>query len=124
MVHLLEHTEDPLATLEKAKSLLTDQGFVFIIVPNYNTPSMKLKDLLSRVGMSRKPYKHLSCFHHKWFFSLGTLVRLGARARLTPIYKKTMCSLRKKNLYYSFMTLIDLNSWSCVLFKPELSGQT
>lgn len=117
MVHLLEHTDNPLTTLKKATSLLTDQGMIFLVVPNCRTPSIIFKNYFSRTGLKTRPYKHLSCFHHKWFFTMNTLIKLGQKINLVPVYKITMCASKKRGLYYSLMQKFDMSSWLCVVFQ-------
>ncbi|PIQ23293.1 class I SAM-dependent methyltransferase [bacterium (Candidatus Blackallbacteria) CG17_big_fil_post_rev_8_21_14_2_50_48_46] len=42
LLHVLEHLDHPVAVLEKAKSLLSPTGRLFLIVPNGNAPSRQI----------------------------------------------------------------------------------
>src|SRR6266403_3548608 len=37
MLHVLEHTSDPLSTLLRAKEILNTEGYVMVVVPNYKS---------------------------------------------------------------------------------------
>jgi cyclopropane fatty-acyl-phospholipid synthase-like methyltransferase len=75
MCHVLEHFHDPLAALIRCRDLVTDDGWIFIEVPNILQPN------------SRKRLSRWLAFEHMYYFSLGTLSRLleqaGFRVRRT-----------------------------------------
>lgn len=58
--HTLEHLEDPLKVLEKARSLLTPKGYLMIDLPNFDSPVAK---------MLKKHWQHLLPDEHLWHFT-------------------------------------------------------
>ena len=92
--HVLEHTQNPLAELERARALLKPGGVVFVSVPNIGGISTRLKNLQSRLHLKRRRWRHYAALHHLWFFTPKTLERLFVKAGLrvlrweTPVFKK------------------------------------
>lgn len=92
--HVLEHTQNPLAELERSRALLNPGGVVFISVPNIGGISTHLKSLQSRLHLKRRRWRHYAALHHLWFFTPKTLERLILKAGLrvlrweTPVLKK------------------------------------
>lgn len=117
LIHVLEHVNDPVSTLRKARALLTPAGILFLIVPNWRTPNVILKNWLSALGLAAKPYKHLSCFHHNWFFCLPTLLRLGEKTGLKTLHEATLCPPRKNGLYHQLVRRFDMDNWLCAVFR-------
>src|SRR5262245_59581721 len=37
MMHVLEHTTDPLSTINRAKEIVNERGFIIVVVPNYRS---------------------------------------------------------------------------------------
>lgn len=58
--HTLEHLEEPLKVLEKAKSLLTPKGYLMIDLPNFDSPMAKFW---------KKRWAHLLPDEHLWHFT-------------------------------------------------------
>jgi predicted SAM-dependent methyltransferase len=92
--HVLEHTQNPLAELERCRELLNPGGVLYVSVPNIGGISTKLKNLQSRLGLKKRRWRHYAALHHLWFFTRATLRGLIERAGLrvlfweTPIFKK------------------------------------
>ena len=92
--HVLEHTQNPLAELERSRTLLNPNGIVFISVPNLAGISSRLKNLQSRLHLKRRRWRHYAALHHLWFFTPRTLERLILKADLrvldweTPVLRK------------------------------------
>jgi SAM-dependent methyltransferase len=90
--HVLEHTQDPARELALASELLRAGGVMYVSVPNVASLDSRMKNLLSRMGLKRRPYRHLTALHHLWFFTPPSLARLaesvGLHVRLleTPLY--------------------------------------
>jgi SAM-dependent methyltransferase len=83
--HVLEHVQNPVSTLRRIAALLVPDGVVRIEVPNLASLSSRLKNLQSRLGLKRNPWKHYAVEHHFWFFTPGTLRLTLRSARLEPI---------------------------------------
>ena len=73
---VLEHTQDPLAELRRARELVSTGGVLMIGVPNMAGLSIRLKTWQSRLGFKRQSWKHYGALHHLWFFTPRTLRRL------------------------------------------------
>jgi len=89
LLHVLEHTRDPLATIKRAGDLLAESGFIMVVVPNYRSLDTRIKDTLSRLKLKSRPYKHLALGHHNYVFSLKSLARLGEKAGLRVVHAET-----------------------------------
>ncbi|MEE3203029.1 MAG: class I SAM-dependent methyltransferase [Acidobacteriota bacterium] len=74
--HVLEHTQNPLVELRRARSLVADDGVLLIGVPNIGGLSIRLKSLQSRMGLKSQSWKHYGALHHLWFFTPATLSAL------------------------------------------------
>lgn len=92
--HVLEHTQNPLAELERSRALLNPGGLIYISVPNIAGISTHLKNLQSRLHLKKRRWRHYAALHHLWFFTPSTLRRLIEQAGLrvlgweTPVYRK------------------------------------
>jgi len=78
--HVLEHTQNPLAELQRARTLITDDGVLLVGVPNIAGLSIRLKSLQSRMGLKDQCWKHYGALHHLWFFTPATLSALVQKA--------------------------------------------
>ncbi|MBI2956344.1 MAG: class I SAM-dependent methyltransferase [Acidobacteria bacterium] len=87
--HVLEHTENPLAELGRARALLRPNGLLYVSVPNLAGLSPRLKSWQSRWGMKRHPWRHYAALHHLWFFTPATLGRLVERAGFELLHWET-----------------------------------
>ena len=74
--HVLEHTQDPLAELRAARTVLAPGGVLHVGVPNLAGLTITLKSWQSRLRLKRKRWKHYGALHHLWFFTPRTLARL------------------------------------------------
>ena len=85
LLHVLEHVEDAVALLAKAKSLLTPTGRVFVIVPNGGAASrqiaVKMGVLPSSGALSEADQKH----GHRRVYFMDTLQRDARQAGLRVI---------------------------------------
>lgn len=73
MRHVLEHFMDPLESLKKISRVLTDNGFVYIAVPNMMKPVGALNRFWFRTA-------------HTYYFTECTLLKLISNAGLEPIH--------------------------------------
>jgi SAM-dependent methyltransferase len=92
--HTLEHLDNPIRILEKAKNVLKKDGIIFVDVPNFGSLSSKL------LG---KYWGYLAPTEHHWHFTPETLTKSFIKAGLKPIYKATTsgifdCGLPAKGL--------------------------
>ena len=87
--HVLEHTQDPLAELRRARSLLTTNGLLHVGVPNVAGFSIRLKSWQSRLHLKSKLWKHYGALHHLWFFTPRTLARLADAAGFNVLQWET-----------------------------------
>jgi len=78
--HVLEHTEDPLAELVRARAVVEPGGALYVSVPNLAGLSPRLKSWQSRWGLKANRWRHYAALHHLWYFTPATLTRLIERA--------------------------------------------
>ena len=80
MSHALEHVRDPGSTLAAVRERLVPGGLLRAEVPNLAGLSARAKNLQSRLGLKRHPWRHYSTGHHFWFFTPRTLALTIASA--------------------------------------------
>ena len=73
MRHVLEHFSDPVAALQKIGSTLSDNGILYIAVPNCMNPVTPLLTNWFRVV-------------HTYYFNIKTLKRILRKSNLSPIF--------------------------------------
>lgn len=87
--HVLEHTQDPLAELRRARALVSAGGALLVGVPNLAGLSLRLKSWQSRCRLKRQRWKHYGALHHLWFFTPRTLARLVEEAGFEVVRSET-----------------------------------
>lgn len=87
--HVLEHTENPLRDLQRARTLLIPDGVLQVSVPNLNGLSPRLKSWLSRWRLKRNRWRHYAALHHLWFFTPTTLRQMVERAGFEVLHWET-----------------------------------
>jgi len=112
--HVLEHVRDPVRTLARVKEWLKPDGLVRLEVPNMASFSNTMKNLQSRLGLKRHPWKHYATSHHFWFFTPSTLRRTLETAGLRVV------RLKAPARQWGRLTVVDraLN----ILFGPRHWG--
>lgn len=75
--HVLEHMEDPVAIIRKAKNLLRKKGIIFIDVPNFAS-------LSARLGGAG--WQYILPKEHRWHFTPASLFHILEKASLQPLY--------------------------------------
>ena len=75
--HTLEHMRNPLAVLEKARTVLKADGLVFIDVPNFGSLTAKLMG-------AKWPY--ILPHEHYWHFTKDSLFHILKKCGFQPIY--------------------------------------
>ena len=78
--HTLEHLENPVVILQKAKKVLKNGGIVFVDVPNFDSLSSKVMG---------KYWGYLAPTEHLWHFTPDTLTKTFIKMGLKPIYRAT-----------------------------------
>lgn len=68
LIHTLEHVEDPVALLKQIRGWLTEQGRLFLVVPNANAASMQIADASPNADAEREVLRG-----HRHAFNLSTL---------------------------------------------------
>ena len=76
IVHVIEHVNDPVATLKEIYRILKPGGTLVLETPTYDTPSFKL--------LGRRE-RSLSCDTHVYFYTLKTLRETLAKLPFEPV---------------------------------------
>ena len=107
--HVLEHTQNPLTELQRARTLIADDGVLLVGVPNIAGLSIRLKNLQSRMGLKDQCWKHYGALHHLWFFTPATLSALVREAGFEVIAWETPATDRS-----------DRSSWISAAVRAPL----
>ena len=78
--HTLEHLENPVVILQKARKLLNKGGTVFVDVPNFGGLSSKIMG---------KRWGYLTPREHHWHFTPSSLKSVFRKTNLEVIYQET-----------------------------------
>jgi 2-polyprenyl-3-methyl-5-hydroxy-6-metoxy-1,4-benzoquinol methylase len=117
MLHVLEHTSNPLSTLQRVKELLNDGGYAVVVVPNYQSLDSRIKDILSVLKLKSRPYKHLALGHHNWVFSIKSLEQLGEKAGLQVIQKQTSQPAWRDDRLHRLLARYKLATWCWIVYR-------
>ena len=117
MLHVLEHTSNPLSTLRRAKELLNDNGYLVVVVPNYQSLDSRIKDILSRFKLKSRPYKHLALGHHNYIFSIKSLELLGEKAGLRVVHRETRQPAWRASRGHRLMERYRLATWCWIVYR-------
>ena len=121
MLHVLEHTFDPLSTIERAKEILNDGGFLVVVVPNYRSVDTRIKDFLSKSRLKSRPYKHLALGHHNFVFSIKSLEVLGARAGLEVVHRETRQPAWRASRWHRLLERAEMATWCWIVYRKAAS---
>ena len=121
MLHVLEHTSNPLSTLMRAKEILNDEGYVMVVVPNYKSVDTRIKNLLSKLKLKSRPYKHLALGHHNYVFSIKSLELLGRAADLQVVYHTTTQPAWRSSVLHRWLERYQLATWCWIVFRKPAS---
>ena len=87
LLHVLEHLDDPVSVLAKARTLLSDKGRIYLVVPNGNAASrriaVKMGVLPSLAAPSDSDTKH----GHRTVYFFDTLERDAKAAGLSVVHR-------------------------------------
>lgn len=119
MLHVLEHTSNPLSTLQRAKELLNDNGYLVVVVPNYQSLDSRIKDTLSRFKLKSRPYKHLALGHHNYIFSIKSLELLGDKTGLRVVHRETRQPAWRARSWHRLMERYRLATWCWIVYQKS-----
>ena len=122
MLHVLEHTSNPVSTLQRCKELLNDGGYIVVVVPNYQSLDSRIKDLLSRFKLKSRPYKHLALGHHNYVFSIKSLEILGQKCGLRVFYRQTQQPAWRASRWHRFLERYRLATWCWIIYRKPASS--
>jgi 2-polyprenyl-3-methyl-5-hydroxy-6-metoxy-1,4-benzoquinol methylase len=117
MLHVLEHTSNPLSTLQRCKELLNDGGYIIVVVPNYQSLDSRIKDLLSKFKLKSRPYKHLALGHHNYVFSIRSLEILGQKSGLRIVHRQTRQPAWRASKWHRFLERYSLATWCWIVYR-------
>jgi 2-polyprenyl-3-methyl-5-hydroxy-6-metoxy-1,4-benzoquinol methylase len=117
LLHVLEHTSDPLKTLKRCKELLSEGGYIVVVVPNYQSLDSRIKDVLSALKLKSRPYKHLALGHHNYVFSIKSLEILGQKAGLQIVHRQTQQPAWRADPLHRFLARYRLATWCWVVYR-------
>jgi 2-polyprenyl-3-methyl-5-hydroxy-6-metoxy-1,4-benzoquinol methylase len=85
---LLEHVDDPVAVLKKAKSLLKNEGRIIIQVPNANSFNRQLAKYMGLIqDLHELPKEQIEKYGHKRVYDIEMLIKDIEGAGLLPILR-------------------------------------
>ena len=117
MLHVLEHTTNPLSTMNRAKEILNEGGFIIVVVPNYRSLDTRIKDTLSRLKLKNRPYKHLALGHHNFVFSINSLKLLGQQAGLRLVHAETRQPAWRAGGSHRLLGRYQLATWCWIVYQ-------
>jgi SAM-dependent methyltransferase len=117
MVHVLEHTTNPLSTLQRAREILNDEGYVIVVVPNYRSVDTRVKDVLSRLKLKSRPYKHLALGHHNYVFSINSLKALGRAAKFEVVHHTTTQPAWRSSSLHRVFEKFEMATWCWIVYR-------
>lgn len=94
---VLEHLKNPNEYLEKIYSLIKNNGYIFIAVPNISSLSSKIKFSFEKLGLRRKNIgKYYDTNHHVLYFEPKTLNKLLENHGFKVVYQRNCHSAKPK----------------------------
>lgn len=99
---VFEHVSDPLSIVMQLQRSLTDDGIIFIAVPDCT----EAKKILDQKGLSQELFRLLSPHQHINGFTNSTLKLLGKNAGLTPMGMSDFFSLYNTKLNVGELKLL------------------
>ena len=119
MLHVLEHTTNPVSTLTRCRDLLNEDGFIIVVVPNYRSLDTRVKDLLSKLKLKSRPYKHLALGHHNYVFSIKSLEILGRKSGLRVVHRQTRQPAWRASWWHRFLERYQLATWCWIVYRKQ-----
>jgi 2-polyprenyl-3-methyl-5-hydroxy-6-metoxy-1,4-benzoquinol methylase len=120
ILHVLEHTSNPVLFLKKCVPILKKDGILYAVFPNTKSLSDRFKTFLSDYGLKNKKYKHFAADHHLWFFDLKTTKKLFNQIEgIEVLSLRTIVNPAKRNLFSSILEKTGLATWIEVVAKKN-----
>jgi SAM-dependent methyltransferase len=111
--HVLEHVLDPFKFLNAVKKALKPDGLAHIAIPNEGGVVAVWKSTLSRLGLKRSAFIHLSPFHHLFFFNQKSFRFVLEEAGFQILYLGTRNNIKDKGVLYELIhKLLDKLKWN------------
>ena len=117
MLHVLEHTSNPLSTLVRAREILNDNGSLIVVVPNYRSFDTYVKNLLSKLKLKSRAYKHLALGHHNYVFSLNSLKALGRAADFEVVHQMTTQPAWRAGVAHRLFENFEMATWCWTIYR-------
>ncbi|MBL0358092.1 MAG: class I SAM-dependent methyltransferase [Chitinophagaceae bacterium] len=99
---VFEHVSDPLGIVKQLQQSLTDDGLIFIAVPDCSN----VKKILGEQGLSQDLFRLVSPHQHINAFTNSTLKLLGTNAGLTPMGMADFFQLYNTKLNFAELKLL------------------
>jgi 2-polyprenyl-3-methyl-5-hydroxy-6-metoxy-1,4-benzoquinol methylase len=119
MLHVLEHTANPLSTLQRARGILNDEGYVLVVVPNYRSFDTRAKDVLSKLKLKSRAYKHLALGHHNYVFSINSLRALGRAANFDVVHHTTTQPAWRSGGLHRLFEKFEMATWCWIVYRKS-----
>lgn len=117
MLHVLEHTSNPVSTLQRCRELLNEGGYLVVVVPNYQSLDSRIKDVLSALRLKSRPYKHLALGHHNYVFSIKSLEVLGRKCGFQVIHRQTRQPAWRASRWRRLLERYHLSTWCWIVYQ-------
>lgn len=127
--HVIEHVPDLNRFLRGIRGVLAEDGVLHLLLPNEGSLTSRLKSLSGRLGLGRRPFKHLSPGHHLYFFEIRTLTMLLEKHGFRILHLGTCSRMRPFNpvsrMVHALLTAVGMNAWieaAARVTGPDSSG--
>lgn len=121
MLHVLEHTSNPVSTMQRCRELLNEGGYLVVVVPNYQSLDSRIKDVLSAFKLKSRPYKHLALGHHNYVFSIKSLEILGQKSGLQVVHRQTQQPAWRASPWHRLLGRYRLATWCWIVYRKATS---
>ena len=97
MHQVLEHLKYPVQYIDKINSMIREDGYLFVAVPNIKSLANRFKFYLEKVGIRKKNIgKYYDTSHHIIYFEPKTLTGLLERNGFKVVYQRNGHSTRPR----------------------------
>ncbi|MEY2562653.1 MAG: hypothetical protein QOH88_846 [Verrucomicrobiota bacterium] len=87
LMHTLEHLDEPVLVLNRINSWLSEQGRLFLVVPNANAPSRQIAVKMGLIPFNSAVLESEALHGHRKTYSLDTLEHEAVSGGLKVIYR-------------------------------------